>query len=97
MRDDLERLLDDITLVTLALAIAVGYALFQFAHGVAVLVDGAATHLPSGDLFGGVSGYGLTWQVGHHLLSFDSLVVGAIELVVALAAAVWVARRSSGD
>lgn len=39
MQDALEQLLRDLTLVTIALAIALGWALFQVAQGVAQLVS----------------------------------------------------------
>jgi hypothetical protein len=40
MRDGFDRLLRDLTLVTLALAIAIGWSLIQVATGVATLVGG---------------------------------------------------------
>ena len=91
MREDLERLLDDITVVTLAIAIAVGWSLYQLAHGIAAFVDGLLTHVPSADSGGYI---GLTWVVGHRLVAVDGIVYGAVELLVALAVAVWLAGRS---
>jgi hypothetical protein len=93
VRADLERLLDDVTLVTLALAIAVGWSLYELAHGVATFVDGLFTHIPTGE--GSYETEGLTWIVGHHVVALDGMLVGALELSIALAAAVWVARRSA--
>jgi hypothetical protein len=94
MREDLERLLRDTTLTTLALAIAVGWSLFQVCHGTATLVDGLTTHVNNAGTDGfAINGYGMTWAVGHRLLSLDSLVVGLVELAVALAVAVFVRRR----
>jgi hypothetical protein len=97
MREDLDRLLDDLTLMTLGLAIALGWSLYQVAHGVAVLLDGLSTHLaPQEDPFSSVvAGGGMTWAIGHHILTLDQLVVGLIELAVVLAVALWLSRRSS--
>jgi len=96
MRADLERLLDDITLMTLAFAIAVGWSLFQFAHGLAVFVDGLLTHVPAGEPGGfSFSTSGLQWFVGHRYVDLDPLFTGAVELAVTLAVAVFVARRTS--
>jgi hypothetical protein len=46
MRNALERLLGDLTLVTLALAIALGWALFQVGEGIADLVSNLLTDWP---------------------------------------------------
>jgi len=94
MREDLERLLRDTTLTTLALAIAIGWSLFEVCRGAATLVDGLTTHAgnPNSDAII-VNGYGLTWMVGHHILTFDALVIGLVELAVALGVAVIVRRR----
>jgi hypothetical protein len=96
MRDDLDALLDDTTLTTLLLAIAIGWSLYQFAHGVGTLIDGLLTHLlPSAnDSFSyPISGGALTWVVGHRLVTLDAAFIGAIELAIAVAAAVFVQRR----
>jgi hypothetical protein len=47
MRESLDGLLRDLTLVTLALAIALGRALFQVAQGVAEFVSAALIDYPS--------------------------------------------------
>lgn len=102
MRESLDRLLRDLTLVTLALAIALGWALFQVAEGVAQLVSGLLYEAPGigGDL--GLVPYGLytgvlTWEVGGRLLTFGQLVVGLVELAFVLAVAALVYRRFHGD
>ena len=96
LRDDLERLLEDVTLLTIGFAIALGWSLFQFARGVATFVDGLTTHLPPNDeggfSFGSVGG-GMTWQVGHHIVSLDGMLTGLIELLLVLAVAVYVRAR----
>ena len=46
MQDELVRFLRDATLLTLAFAIAIGWSLFQFAHGVATFLDALTAHLP---------------------------------------------------
>jgi hypothetical protein len=94
MRADLERLLDDVTLVTLALAIAIGWSLFQVAHGFGVFVDGLLTHVPPGS--GGVAfGSGLEWVVGRRVVDLDQLLLGVVELALTVGAALLVTRRAS--
>jgi hypothetical protein len=102
MKDDLDRLLRDATLVTLAFAIAVGWSLFQFARGVGIFVDALTTPPPRG-LPAGVGGrflvgnsadgFGLTWIVGRRIISLDGMVIGLIELAVVLLIAGIVRRR----
>jgi hypothetical protein len=90
--DAVEEVLADVKLTTLAFAIAIGWSVYQVAYGVAQLVDGLLAHLPSDG-----SGFGpqgaLTWVVGHHIVSLDSLLVGVLELTTALAVAAFVRRR----
>jgi hypothetical protein len=98
MREELDRLLEDITLLTIAFAIALGWSLFQLAHGVATFLDGLTIHLPdpNGDSgFSGPvnSGGGLSWIVGRHVISLDGMVVGLIELALVLAVATFVRSR----
>src|SRR5262245_1071831 len=96
MRDDLDALLRDATLTTLLLAIAIGWSLYQFAHGVSTFIDGLLTHLPSGTsnpCSAPITGGGLTWVVGHRIVTLDAALIGGIELVIAVAAAVIVQRR----
>ena len=67
MRDELDGLLKDATLVTIAFAIAIGWSLYQLAHGVATFIDGLTVHLPESSP-GGLVPYssesgGLTWRV----------------------------------
>jgi hypothetical protein len=94
MRDHLDRLLEQTTLVTLALAIAVGWSLFQVAKGVADLVNGLLTHYPEGFSFGVVARtQPATWVVGERVLTFTTLIEGVVELVVVLLVAVLIARR----
>lgn len=85
----IDDLLAEITLVRFALAIAVGWSLYQVAHGFATLVDGVTANLPPGPgsqaiLGSPYPGFGLTWIVDHHILHFDDLVIGLIELAVVL-------------
>ena len=96
MRDDLDSLLKDTTLTTLLLAIAIGWSLYQFAHSVGTFIDGLLTHFPPGviDSFSApITGGALTWVVGHRLVTLDAAFVGAIELSIAVTAAVFVQRR----
>ena len=96
MHDDLERLLRDVSLVTLAFGIAIGWSLYQFAHGVATFVDGLVTHLPASETngFSPIPGGGLTWVVGHRIVALDGIVIALIQLAVVLALAAFLRRRS---
>ena len=106
MRESLERLLRDLTLVTLVLAIAIGWSLIQVAEGFAELVAGLLYELPdeaseSGPGFGfffpsqfaGV----LVWNVGGRVLTLGALVAGLVQLGVVLVVAAFVYRRSRPD
>jgi hypothetical protein len=106
MREEFDRLMRDVTLTTLAFAIALGWSLYQLAHGVAIFFDAFFTHLPApGDSGFSVafspaltSGFGLTWNVGSHIVSLDGIFVGLIELLVVLRVGVFVrSRRAAAD
>jgi hypothetical protein len=109
VRESLDRLLRDLTFVTLALAIALGWSLVQVAEGVSALVTGLLYDLPNDGSsnvapvaffapyaltkYGGV----LSWDVGGHLLTLGALVAGLVQLVVVLAVAALVYRRFRTD
>ncbi|HEX7626789.1 MAG TPA: hypothetical protein VF379_07005 [Gaiellaceae bacterium] len=98
MQKRLDELMRDVTLVTLAFAIASGYSLYQLAHGVATFVDDLTTHYPPHTtipVYAPPPGEGLTWVVGHRLVTLDSLFVGLIELALVVLAAVYVKNRSA--
>jgi hypothetical protein len=98
MQTRLDELLRDVTLVTLAFAIAIGYSLYQLAHGVATFVDELTIHLPphSGPFYPSVTGgQGLTWEVGHRVVALDGVAIGLIELALVVLAAVYVKDRSA--
>jgi hypothetical protein len=108
VRDALDRLLRDLTLVTFALAIALGWSLIQVAEGVAAVVTGLLYELPDDDSGSGgpnffapysLTEYGgvLTWDVGGHILSLGALVAGLVQLGVVLAVAALVYRRFRAD
>jgi hypothetical protein len=96
VREDLAALVKDVGLTTIGLGVALGYALLSFATGVAVFVDGLLTHVSSSDSVG-YSGQGLSWLVGHRLVSLDQVLIGAIELAVVLAAVYYVRRAGRPD
>jgi hypothetical protein len=98
MREHLDRLLGQTTLVTLALAIAVGWSLFQVAKGVGDLVNGLLTKYPSGTPLSVVAAtQPATWIVDGRVLTFTTLIEGAVELAcVVLVAAVIVRRTRIG-
>jgi hypothetical protein len=85
MGDALDQLIRDVTLVTLALAIAVGWSLFQVASGIADLVSTLLIDFPSeAEVFAENLSQPLTWELGGRVLTFGSLFRGTIELAVAL-------------
>ena len=94
MRDDLEKLLRDTTLITLALAIGLGWSLFNLARGIATFVDALTAHVPDSSLSGGgFNPYGgASWQVGHRYVTLDGILEGLVELAVVVAAA-WLIQR----
>lgn len=96
MKDELDGLLEDVRLFTIAFAIALGWSLFQLAHGVATFIDGLLIHLPqgspgSGSFFG--QGSGLTWSVGRRIVTLDGILMGLVELALVLLVAVLVRSR----
>lgn len=90
MRDALNRLVHEATLVTLALGIALGWALFQVAEGAAAVVESLLTEYPAGGEYFLTP---LTWEVGGRVLTLWPLVSGLIELAIVLAVTALVARR----
>jgi hypothetical protein len=90
MRDALGDLLDDLTLIRLALGIALGWSVFRVADGVALTVTTVLTDFGDGHSF---TNEPLTWYVGHRMLTFGKLVQGLIALAVVLVAATLVERR----
>jgi hypothetical protein len=97
MRADLEKLLRDTTLVTLALAIGFGWSLYHLAQGIAQFIDTLTANVPKDEPLGyfepGSSG-GLTWRVGHRVLTLDGILQGLIELAVVATVAVLISRRA---
>ena len=93
MRDAFERLLRDATLVTIALGIALGWALFQVAEGVSLLVTTLLTETPTAAEVGHYFFEPLTWRVGGRVLTLGALARGLVELAVVLAVAVFLGRR----
>jgi hypothetical protein len=97
VKEDLDRILQDATLVTIAFAIAIGWSLYQLAHAVAFFIDGLTVHLPSSSPNGlipySTQSGGLTWVIGRHIVALDGIVIGVIELGAVLLVAVAVRRR----
>jgi hypothetical protein len=86
----LDRILRDVTLVTLALALALGWTLVLAAQGVADTVSTLLTHYQHSDLLDIQSSRPLTWVVGGRILTFNSLLTGLIAFaVVLLVALLW--------
>ena len=97
MRETIDRLLRDVTLTSLAVAIALGWSLFQVAQGVSDLVTNLVTHRSASDLLDLSSFRPLTWVVGGRILSLYSLVSGLVDFAVVLAVALLVLRYSRRD
>ena len=97
MREHIDRLLAQTSIVTLALGMAIGWSLFQVAKGVADLVEGLLTKYPSGSsqLIEFQNSQPATWIVGRRVLTFTTLITGAVELAVVLVVAALVARRKT--
>jgi hypothetical protein len=99
----LDRLLKDVTLLTLALGIALGWSIFRLASGFGQLVSTLLIDYPNADalLRGSRLSEPLTWSVGDRILTLGPVVRGATELAVVLALALFlrerVAREASRD
>jgi hypothetical protein len=91
MRADLEELLREVTLITLAFAIALGWSLYQVASGFAYFVSILLQRF-SAEEFGSPAS-DLSWQVGHRVLAFGALVRGLVELGLVLGVILLVRRR----
>jgi hypothetical protein len=96
MRSDLEAIVRDSTLTAIALAIALGWSLYQLAHGVGLFVDGLLQHLSGpGGVYYSSGGGGLTWVVDRRIVALDGIFIGLLELGVVLTVAVLVRRRAA--
>ena len=104
VREDLRRILRDGTLITVAFAIALGFALQDLARAVGTFVTQLAEELPSysddgsgisGDF--GVSFGSLSWRIGDHVVVFGPLVAAFLELWVVVTFAVLVYRWRARD
>jgi hypothetical protein len=93
MRELLDRILRDVTLVTLALALALGWTLVLAAQGVADTVSTLLTHYQHSDLLD-LQSRPLTWVVGGRLLTFYSLLTGLIAFAVVLIVALLLRKRT---
>ena len=97
MRESIDRLLRDVTLLALALAIALGWSLVRVAQGVADLVATLLEHRSSSQLPDLQDAEPLTWVVSGRVLSLYSLVTGLVEFAVVLAVALLVLKRFGPD
>jgi hypothetical protein len=86
------------TLVTIALAIALGWALFQVAEGGSQLVATLLIEPPPGfpeDVAALPFSEPLVWDVGGRILLLGPLFRGVVELAVVVAVAVVLRRRAA--
>ncbi len=95
MRSDLEQLLRETTLRTLAFAIALGWSLFQVASGLSYFITTLLQRFSTSSSDLGSAPYlgGLSWQVGHRIVAVGQLLAGLLELAAVLAVALLVQRR----
>ena len=93
MRDAVDELLSRTTLLTIAAAIAFGYAVLNVAQGAAAVVLSVFTEQE--DQFG--SGGPLSLEVGGRTLEFAQLVAGVVTLAVVLAFILYVVRPERQD
>jgi hypothetical protein len=91
MRQDLERLLRDTTLVTLAFAIALGWSLYQLAASSAGFITTAMQDTSDSDFPSDFPSFSLHW--GDHVFYFLPLLQALIQFVVVLAVVLIVRRR----
>ena len=94
MRETVDRLLRDATLVTFALALALGWTLVLLAQGVAETVTTLLTHYPDSDLIDLSGGRPLTWAVGGRILTLNSLASGLVAFAAVVTVAVVIERRA---
>lgn len=96
MRETLDQLLRDVTLVTLALAIAIGWSLFQVASGFGELVTTLLIDYPENTEIAASRLYEpLTWDVGGRILTLGSLLRGIVELAVTVLLALLIRRQTT--
>jgi large-conductance mechanosensitive channel len=96
MREHIDRLLAQASIVTLALGVAIGWSLFQVARGVADVVQGLLTKNPDGLQFTAYqNSQPATWIVGGRVLTFTTLISGIVELAIMLLVAALIARRTA--
>jgi hypothetical protein len=95
VREALDRLIRDVTLVTLALAIAIGWSLFQVASGLAELVSTLLIDYPDRAEIVAASRVSepLTWDVDGRILTLGPLLRGAVELAAVLLIGLFVRRQ----
>jgi hypothetical protein len=97
MRRSFNGLLRDFDVMSLALAIPIGWALYQVAHGVGQFVSYLTVDSPDGT--GGSLSYigPLAWSLSGHIVYLGSLVVGLVELAVVVSVAAVVHARFMGS
>jgi hypothetical protein len=91
VRDAFEDLLRDTWLVSIAFGIALGWALYQFASGVATVFSTLTADYGVANEF--VADQSLTWTVKGHILTLGPLVWSTLQLAIVLGIAFVVLRR----
>jgi hypothetical protein len=89
MRRAFYGLLCDLDVMTIALAIPIGWSLYQVAHGLSTVVDYAAKDYGFGSIRSAELP-ALAWSIDGHILYLEPLVSGLVELAAVLAVAAFV-------
>jgi hypothetical protein len=87
MRNELERLLRDTTVTTVALAVALGWSLFKVGSATAGLITLGLQHTDD------EGEPPLSWAWGDHVFYYQPLLAKLIVFAVILAVALFVQRR----
>ena len=97
MRDRVDALFREVTLVTLALAIALGWTLVNVATALANAVTILLTHADNDELTAYQREQPLTWVIGSRVLTLGPLLTALIELAVVAAIAAYLVERRRPD
>ena len=90
VRSDLEQLLRDTTLTTLAFAIALGWSLFQVVSGLGYLITVTLQKSSPDDLYRVGP---LSFTLGRRVFIFQPLLQGLVEFAAVIALVFFVQRR----
>jgi hypothetical protein len=93
VRDGFDRLLQETTLVAVALGLALGLTLLEVVEGLTTFVERLLEDYPPSELDTLTEAEPFMWEVGGRLLELDPLVYALMEFGLALLVAILVMRR----